>query len=140
MTWCLALALLQDQFPANDVLQLLVPKLKRICFFFLIEMQVVNFVQPWSGVSHKKLANDILDRQSREPRAACPSDIVNNERLERQPFRFKVYSHKVIELFFALPKPLMGFSPPVVEKTKSPPLNRGRLSSKAEISGVNGTA
>ena len=60
------------------------PKLKRICFFFLIGMEVVNFVKPWSGMSQEKFADDILDGQCRKAGPTSAAHIMNDKVLERQ--------------------------------------------------------
>jgi hypothetical protein len=72
------------RFHLDDVSQVPVPKLKCICFFLLIGMQVVNFVKPWSGMRQQKLPDDILDGQCRKAGPTSAADIINDKVLERQ--------------------------------------------------------
>src|SRR5208337_578593 len=74
----------------NDVFQLRMPKLKRVCFLFLVEMQVVNPVQARSCMRHKQLADNVIDGKGGKPCAAGPAYIVSYKVDERHPLRFKL--------------------------------------------------
>ena len=65
------------------------PKLERVCFLFLVEMQVINLVQPWPRMGYKQFAHNILDRQRAEPSTAGSADIMNDKVLEWQPLGFE---------------------------------------------------
>ena len=59
------------------------PELKRGGFFFLIEMQIVNFMQTRSGMSHKQFAHNFLNRKSGKACSTRPVDAVNDKLSEK---------------------------------------------------------
>ncbi len=73
------------RFNLDDVSQIRVPKLERICFFFLIGMEVVNFVKPWSGVCDKQLTHDVLHGKRGKPRFGQVRRIMGSNSLPK-PF------------------------------------------------------